>query len=156
MGSSGITSLINLLITNIDVLAWPVVSLVYPLYASIREIEMKTGDDVQQWLTYWVLYSMISFLEDTFVTLVEWLTFWPYAKLMLSCWLVYCNGAAYVYQHYVRPCVVIIPPPPPPPPEPVQVSKIPRRKRGSSKLAYFTQNGLEKMMHKEKLRKAPR
>ncbi|KAG1334481.1 PH, RCC1 and FYVE domains-containing protein 1-like [Cocos nucifera] len=34
--------------------------------------------------------------------------FWPYAKLVFNCWLVLpCfSGAAYVYQHYVRPLVV--------------------------------------------------
>lgn len=36
------------------------------------------------------------------------LPFWPYAKLIFNCWLVlpYFNGAAYVYQHYVRPLFV--------------------------------------------------
>lgn len=79
------------------------------------------------------------------------LMFWPYAKLMLSFWLVYCNGAAYVYEHGVRPYVVS----PPPEGESVQVAKVPKRKRGPSKrdnmLAYFTQKGLEKMMHKDKV-----
>lgn len=31
--------------------------------------------------------------------------FWSYAKLIVTCWLVipYFSGAAYVYEHYVRP-----------------------------------------------------
>lgn len=33
------------------------------------------------------------------------LAIWPYAKLILSCWLVlpHFNGAAHVYRYYVRP-----------------------------------------------------
>lgn len=33
------------------------------------------------------------------------LAIWPYAKLILSCWLVlpHFNGAAHVYRHYIRP-----------------------------------------------------
>lgn len=33
------------------------------------------------------------------------LPIWPYAKLILSCWLVlpHFNGAAHVYRHYIRP-----------------------------------------------------
>lgn len=36
------------------------------------------------------------------------LPFWPYAKLIFSCWLVlpYFSGAAYVYERFVRPLVL--------------------------------------------------
>ncbi|KVH88139.1 TB2/DP1/HVA22-related protein, partial [Cynara cardunculus var. scolymus] len=83
----------------------PVVSLAYPLYASIRAIETKSPLDDQQWLTYWVLYSMITLFELTFAKLIEWIPFWSYAKLIVTCWLVipYFSGAAYVYEQYVRP-----------------------------------------------------
>ncbi|GMY15646.1 HVA22-like protein a [Fagus crenata] len=105
---SGAGSFLKVLLKNFDVLAGPVVSLVYPLYASVRAIETKSPIDDQQWLTYWVLYSMITLFELTFAKLLEWIPFWPYAKLFLTCWLVfpYFSGAAYVYDHYVRPFFV--------------------------------------------------
>ncbi|XP_042951653.1 HVA22-like protein a isoform X1 [Carya illinoinensis] len=128
MGSAA-ASFFKVLLNNFDVLAWPVVSLVYPLYASIRAIETKSPVDDQQWLTYWVLYSMITLFELTFAKVIEcsslglkmglnWghiigskpfmIPIWAYAKLILTCWLVipYFSGAAYVYEHYVRPFFV--------------------------------------------------
>lgn len=105
MGSG---SFLKVVAKNFDVLAGPLVTLVYPLYASVKAIETKSSVDVQQWLTYWVLYSLITLFELTFAKVIEWLPFWPYAKLFFSCWLVLpCfSGAAYVYQHYVRPLFV--------------------------------------------------
>ncbi|KAF5730148.1 HVA22-like protein a [Tripterygium wilfordii] len=105
---SGSGSFLKVLLKNFDVLAMPVVSLLFPLYASIRAIESKSPVDDQQWLTYWVLYSMITLFELTFAKLIEWIPIWPYAKLILTCWLVipYFSGAAYVYEHYVRPLFI--------------------------------------------------
>lgn len=36
------------------------------------------------------------------------LPFWSYAKLFFNCWLIlpYFNGAAHVYEHFVRPMIV--------------------------------------------------
>ncbi|KAK1267671.1 HVA22-like protein a [Acorus gramineus] len=105
MGSG---SFLKVVAKNFDVLAGPLITLAYPLYASIRAIESKSPVDDQQWLTYWVLYSFITLFELTFAKLLEWLPFWPYAKLLATCWLVlpYFSGAAYVYEHYVRPFFV--------------------------------------------------
>ncbi|KAJ3695613.1 hypothetical protein LUZ60_000990 [Juncus effusus] len=105
MGSG---SFFKVVAKNFDVLLGPVVSLVYPLYASVKAIETKSPVDDQQWLTYWVLYSFITLFELTFATILEWLPFWPYAKLFFNCWLVLpqFNGAAYVYQNFVRPVLV--------------------------------------------------
>ncbi|KAG0471753.1 hypothetical protein HPP92_016299 [Vanilla planifolia] len=104
----GTGSFIKVVAKNIDVLAGPFVTFVYPLYVSVKAIETKSPIDDQQWLTYWILYSLITLFELTFAKLIEWLPFWPYAKLMFNCWLVlpYFSGAAYVYQHYVRPFIV--------------------------------------------------
>ncbi|XP_010937080.1 HVA22-like protein a [Elaeis guineensis] len=105
MGSG---SFLKVVAKNFDVLAGPVVTLVYPLYASVKAIETKSPVDDQQWLTYWVLYSFITLFEMTFAKVIEWLPFWSYAKLIFNCWLVlpYFNGAAYVYEHFVRPVFV--------------------------------------------------
>ncbi|XP_039806219.1 HVA22-like protein a [Panicum virgatum] len=105
MGSG---SFLKVLAKNFDVLAGPIISLAYPLYASVRAIETKNPVDDQQWLTYWVLYSFITLFELTFAPIIEWLPFWSYAKLFFNCWLVlpWFNGAAYVYDHFVRPMFV--------------------------------------------------
>ncbi|CAL4980109.1 unnamed protein product [Urochloa decumbens] len=105
MGSG---SLLKVLAKNFDVLAGPLVALAYPLYASVKAIETKSPVDDQQWLTYWVLYSLITLFELTFASIIQWLPFWPSMKLIFICWLVlpYFNGAAYVYQNYVRPAFI--------------------------------------------------
>jgi len=105
MGSG---SFLKVVARNFDVLAGPFVTLVYPLYASVKAIETKSPVDDQQWLTYWVLYSLITLIELTFAKLIEWLPFWHYARLIVYCWLVlpYFSGAAYVYQHFVRPLIM--------------------------------------------------
>ncbi|KAG6499572.1 hypothetical protein ZIOFF_039362 [Zingiber officinale] len=69
MGSGALLSFIA---RNFDVLAGPLVTLVYPLYASVKAIESKSPEDDQQWLTYWVLYSLVTLFELTFSTLIEW------------------------------------------------------------------------------------
>ncbi|KAJ8753348.1 hypothetical protein K2173_019747 [Erythroxylum novogranatense] len=105
---SGTGNFLKVILKNFDVLAGPVVSLAYPLYASIRAIETKSHVDDHQWLTYWVLYSMITLFELTFAKVLEWVPIWSYAKLVLTCWLVipYFSGAAYVYEHFLRPLFV--------------------------------------------------
>ncbi|XAR65180.1 hypothetical protein NMG60_11009202 [Bertholletia excelsa] len=101
----GSQNLFAVLAKNIDVFAGPLVALVYPLYASIKAIETKSRADDQQWLTYWVLYSLITLFELTFAKVLEWFPIWPYVKLAATCWLVLpqFNGAAYVYKNFVGP-----------------------------------------------------
>ncbi|XP_023519541.1 HVA22-like protein a [Cucurbita pepo subsp. pepo] len=105
---SGAGSFFKVVLKNFDVLAGPLVGLLYPLYASIRAIETKSQVEDQQWLTYWVFHSMITLFEMTFAKVLEWIPIWPYAKLVLLCWLsMPCfSGASYVYEHYLRPLMV--------------------------------------------------
>ncbi|CAI9275862.1 unnamed protein product [Lactuca saligna] len=82
MGSQNFLSVVA---KNIDVLIGPVIALVYPLYASIKAIETRSQSDDQQWLTYWVLYSLITLFELTFSKPLEWFPIYPYARLFATC-----------------------------------------------------------------------
>ncbi|XP_059647965.1 uncharacterized protein LOC132294217 isoform X2 [Cornus florida] len=97
--------------TSFDVLAWPLISLGYPLYASIRAIEVKSNSDMQKLITYWILFSLISLSELGLSKLIEWLPFWPYIKLMAISFLVlpHFEGAYHVYACVVRPYCLVNP-----------------------------------------------
>ncbi|XP_057440045.1 HVA22-like protein a [Lotus japonicus] len=142
---SGAGNFLKLVLKNFDVIVGPVLSLAYPLYASVRAIETKSPVDDQQWLPYWVLYSMITLFELTFAKFLQWIPIWPYAKLMITGWLVlpYFSGAAYVYHHYVRPFIVN--------PQTVNIWYVPSKKDPSGKPGdiltaaekYIQENGTE-------------
>lgn len=79
--------------------------------------------------------------------------FWSYAKLIVTCWLVipYFSGAAYVYEHYVRPFFLNR--------QTVNIWYVPRKKDVFSKPddiltaaeKYMQENGteaFEKMIHR--------
>ncbi|PKA65345.1 HVA22-like protein f [Apostasia shenzhenica] len=73
-------------------------------YASMRAIESPSPLDDQQWLTYWVLYSLTALFELSFYKVLIWFPPWPYLKLFFCVWLVLpiFNGAAYIYENHVR------------------------------------------------------
>ncbi|OMO63463.1 UDP-glucuronosyl/UDP-glucosyltransferase [Corchorus olitorius] len=75
--------------------------------ASIQAIEANSNVDTEKIVTYWVLFSLISLFESTFMGLLQWLPFWPYMKLTIICWLMIpgFDGAFYVYNHFVHPCL---------------------------------------------------
>ncbi|KAG5109413.1 hypothetical protein JHK82_038636 [Glycine max] len=89
---------------HLDTIIGPGVMLLYPLYASMRAIESPSTLDDQQWLTYWVLYSFMTLFELSTHKILAWFPIWGYLKLMFCVWLVLpmFNGAAYIYENYVR------------------------------------------------------
>ncbi|KAK0590090.1 hypothetical protein LWI29_022540 [Acer saccharum] len=107
----GFVDLLMFAVKCFDVLAWPLVALVYPLWASIRAIEEddSSSSDCKKLVAYWVLFSLIFLFEHAFHNLLLWLPFWLYMKLVITCWLVIPNfdGALYAYKHLVCPCLSI-------------------------------------------------
>ncbi|XP_038997363.1 HVA22-like protein a [Hibiscus syriacus] len=115
---SGTASFLKVLLKNFYALAGPLRSCLdlnwvncslllnsQTSYASVRAIESESRADDREWLTYWVLYSMLTLLELSFARVIEWIPIWSFAKLIFTCWLVipYFSGASYVYEHYLRP-----------------------------------------------------
>jgi receptor expression-enhancing protein 5/6 len=86
-------------------LAGPVMMLLYPLYASIMAIESADKEDDQQWLTYWVLYSVVSLLEMAAGPVIAWIPFYSTMKLVIASWLVLpqFRGGIILYEKFVSP-----------------------------------------------------
>ncbi|KAL1326617.1 hypothetical protein HN51_036740 [Arachis hypogaea] len=92
------------LITQLHSLAGPVLTLLYPLYASVIAIESTSKLDDEQWLAYWIIYSFLSLMEMLLQPLLEWVPIWYDVKLLVVAWLVLpqFKGAAFLYERFVR------------------------------------------------------
>ncbi|QCD91776.1 HVA22-like protein e [Vigna unguiculata] len=92
------------LITQLHSIAGPVVTLLYPLYASVVAIESQSKLDDEQWLAYWIIYSFLSLAEMVFQPVLDWIPIWYDVKLLTVAWLVLpqFEGASYLYERFVR------------------------------------------------------
>ncbi|KAL4634512.1 hypothetical protein ACB092_04G204900 [Castanea dentata] len=91
-------------VTQVHSVSGPVVTLLYPLYASVVAIESTGKLDDEQWLAYWIIYSFLTLMEMVLQPALEWLPIWYDVKLMFVAWLVLpqFKGAAFLYDRYVR------------------------------------------------------
>ncbi|KAL2342794.1 hypothetical protein Fmac_004079 [Flemingia macrophylla] len=92
------------LITQLHAIAGPVVTLLYPLYASVVAMESTSKLDDEQWLAYWIIYSFLTLMEIVLQSLWEWIPIWYDVKLLLVAWLVLpqFKGATFLYERFVR------------------------------------------------------
>ncbi|GAB0094731.1 Receptor expression-enhancing protein [Sergentomyia squamirostris] len=83
-----------------------IVGLIYPAYISMKAIETSDKVDDTKWLTYWVIYAVMSTVEffSGFIT-----SFIPFYWLMKCIFLVWCmapiqqNGSVFLYHRFIRP-----------------------------------------------------
>ncbi|XP_059281168.1 uncharacterized protein LOC132034836 [Lycium ferocissimum] len=112
--------LINILLVSAKILLscsfWifcrPSVTLLCPLYASIRAIESDKTSSYQNCLQYWVIFGLTTVLELTLAKPLTGFSFWHYAKGLASLLLVLpqFGAASYVYKNFVKPCLSPNPP----------------------------------------------
>ncbi|XVE56547.1 hypothetical protein DITRI_Ditri04bG0019800 [Diplodiscus trichospermus] len=85
---------------------WTLLSNLHSLagYASVIAIDSPAEDDDEQWLAYWILYSLLTLTEMVFQSVLEWIPIWYSVKLLFMAWLVLpqFKGAAFIYERFVR------------------------------------------------------
>ncbi|GER55580.1 protein HVA22 [Striga asiatica] len=105
----GFLSLLKFSLLCIDLFAWPVIALGFPLFASIRAIETGSKFHLKKLAIYWTLFSLISLFEFALMNLIEWIPIWSKIKLATILWLVVpqFHGACYAYQSFIRPYLIV-------------------------------------------------
>ncbi|XP_016712412.2 HVA22-like protein e isoform X2 [Gossypium hirsutum] len=85
---------------------WTLLSNLHALagYASVIAIETPGKEDDEQWLAYWILYSLLTLTEMVLQSVLEWIPIWYTVKLVFMAWMVLpqFRGAAFIYERFVR------------------------------------------------------
>eukprot|EP00735_Rhodelphis_limneticus_P008764 TRINITY_DN2249_c0_g1::TRINITY_DN2249_c0_g1_i1::g.6749::m.6749 TRINITY_DN2249_c0_g1::TRINITY_DN2249_c0_g1_i1::g.6749 ORF type:complete len:125 (+),score=37.55,sp/Q29RM3/REEP5_BOVIN/47.01/5e-28,TB2_DP1_HVA22/PF03134.14/2.2e-30 TRINITY_DN2249_c0_g1_i1:77-451(+) len=77
------------------------VGFVYPSYMSYKALETPGDEDDKQWLTYWVVYSIMNIFES-FEFILGWFPMYYELKLIAIVWLVFAQGASWLYNAHIR------------------------------------------------------
>merc|ERR1719499_1002214 len=59
-----------------------IVAFVYPAYASMKAIRSDDKKDDTKWLTYWVLYGFVSFVESITDIFLYWIPMYEFVKMV--------------------------------------------------------------------------
>eukprot|EP00923_Selenidium_pygospionis_P041140 GHVN01071251.1.p1 GENE.GHVN01071251.1~~GHVN01071251.1.p1 ORF type:complete len:181 (-),score=23.25 GHVN01071251.1:295-837(-) len=79
------------------------IGMVYPAIASYKAIKTADKKDDTQWLSYWVVFSVLQFFETFFGFLFAWIPFFYFIKVAFLLYLSLFKGAETIYNLYVDP-----------------------------------------------------
>ncbi|CAG9329098.1 unnamed protein product [Blepharisma stoltei] len=84
------------------------IGFIYPAYMSFKAIESAETDDDKQWLTYWVVYAICRFIDDSASFLFSWVPFYHPFKLLFLFFLFspQIKGALILYENIVQPILL--------------------------------------------------
>ncbi|XP_042005105.1 uncharacterized protein LOC121753888 isoform X3 [Salvia splendens] len=96
-------ALLKFALLCIDLVGWPAIALVYPLFVSIRAVETGSGYHMRKLVRYWIMFSLFSLFEFALVKVIEWIPFWSGVRLAVIFCLVMpqFEGACLAYQGLV-------------------------------------------------------
>uniref|UniRef100_A0A8D8B0U1 Receptor expression-enhancing protein n=1 Tax=Culex pipiens TaxID=7175 RepID=A0A8D8B0U1_CULPI len=82
------------------------IGVAYPAYVSMKAIETRTKEDDTKWLTYWVIYGVLSVFEHVSLFLVQAIPFYWLLKCAFFIWCmvpIENNGANFMYHRVILP-----------------------------------------------------
>ena len=90
---------ISVIIGYLDVYITALVGIVIPSISSLRALQTKDSDDDKQWLTYWVVFGVFSFIDLFTASILKFIPFYFILKIAFLIWLFMPNtkGALIIY-----------------------------------------------------------
>ena len=84
------------------------IGFVYPAYMSYKSLKTQKREDDEQWLIYWIVYSLLIFMEMFVNIIFSWIPFYYHIKLCFLLWLSYekTQGAKIIYIKYIEPYLI--------------------------------------------------
>ncbi|XP_055628154.1 receptor expression-enhancing protein 5 isoform X2 [Toxorhynchites rutilus septentrionalis] len=82
------------------------IGVAYPAYISMKAIETRTKEDDTRWLTYWVIYGVLSVFEHFSFFLVQIIPFYWLLKCIFFVWCmvpIENNGSTVMYNKVILP-----------------------------------------------------
>jgi receptor expression-enhancing protein 5/6 len=98
-----IICLASIIIGFLDSYIVTFIGVVYPAIQSIKAIESPDEDDDKQWLTYWIVFGLFSFVELFIGFILKFIPFYFILKMIFLLWLFLpnFNGALKIYKLFV-------------------------------------------------------
>lgn len=96
-------ALFFVLIGFLDKIITNLVGTLYPVYFSIKAIESNDPEMDIQWLTYWVVFAIFTFIDSFSAFILKFFPFYFFAKILFLMYLFLPNfqGATTLYNYFV-------------------------------------------------------
>jgi len=65
------------------------IGFLYPAYCSFKAIKQGNRDEIEDWLSYWIVFGCFSFFATFLDTFLFWVPFYFEVKLLFVFWLMY-------------------------------------------------------------------
>lgn len=93
----------SVMIGYLDQYVTCLVGIVIPSICSIRALETKEIDDDKQWLTYWIVYGLFSFIDLFSGFILKYIPFYFIIKILFLLWLFLPTfmGASVIYNKII-------------------------------------------------------